>query len=149
MLQGHTLKLFMRKYLLFLSAVLCINFSIAQDTSSIRTAPARTDSTVTDNNLEHDHEPVKIKTDKEFNIGLSVLSVLIVVLLLLMYFIRKHSLRDDLSVKLILTTIVIISTLFLIAVGYKDSTVAPAFGLFGAILGYVFGRSESDKKQDT
>jgi hypothetical protein len=35
---------------------------------------------------------------------------------------------------------VIIGTLLLVTVGYNNEQIAPAFGLFGTIVGYLLGR---------
>ena len=87
--------------------------------------------------------PLKFYSSKEFLFGVSILVTLVVILPLLIWVIKTKNLSDDLTVKLLLTTIVIICTLFLVVAGFDDKSIAPAFGLFGAILGYVFGKSEN------
>jgi hypothetical protein len=65
----------------------------------------------------------------------------LVVLGLYIYAIRNISDRrpDDISRALIVIT-VITGSLLLITAGYTNEQVAPAFGLFGTIIGYMLGR---------
>jgi hypothetical protein len=84
---------------------------------------------------------------KEFWLAISTLIVLLITLTLILKLISKKNLNDDLAVKLILTIIVIISTLFLVTAGYDDKSIAPAFGLFGAVLGYIFGKSDTKNQE--
>src|SRR5579871_6513747 len=46
---------------------------------------------------------------------------------------------EDIARPIIVIT-VIISTLMLVTVGYSNEQIAPAFGLFGTIVGYMLGR---------
>lgn len=49
---------------------------------------------------------------------------------------------EDISRPIIVIT-VIIGTLMLVTVGYSNDQIAPAFGLFGTIVGYMLGRLSS------
>jgi len=42
---------------------------------------------------------------------------------------------------------VIIATMVLITAGYNNEQIAPAFGLFGTIVGYILGRGEKSAQQ--
>jgi hypothetical protein len=42
-------------------------------------------------------------------------------------------------------TLIIIGTMLLISSGFNSEQIAPAFGLFGTIAGYLIGREESKK----
>jgi hypothetical protein len=85
-------------------------------------------------------ESIKFLSKREFWFGIATLIVLLVLTPIIINLVRKKNINDELAVKLIITTIVIVATLFLVVAGYDDKTIAPAFGLFGGILGYVFGR---------
>ncbi|MCP3392471.1 hypothetical protein NLM27_27370 [Bradyrhizobium sp. CCGB12] len=63
---------------------------------------------------------------------------------------------DDIARPVIILT-VITGTLILVTVGYSNEQIAPAFGLFGTIIGYMLGRfaqsaaapDPSDSQQST
>lgn len=42
-----------------------------------------------------------------------------------------------------LIVIIIFASLYLIVAGYSDQQIAPVFSLFGAVVGYLFGKSDS------
>jgi hypothetical protein len=66
-------------------------------------------------------------------IGLLIMGILI-------WSIRKNEHRpEDISRPIIVIT-VIIGTLILVTAGYSNEQIAPAFGLFGTIIGYMLGR---------
>jgi hypothetical protein len=48
--------------------------------------------------------------------------------------------------KLIVITIIIVSGLFIITAGLSENQVAPAFGLYGAIAGYLLGKDSKTKE---
>ena len=50
-----------------------------------------------------------------------------------------HTRPEDIARPIIVVT-VITGTLMLITVGYNNEQIAPAFGLFGTIVGYMLGR---------
>jgi hypothetical protein len=85
-------------------------------------------------------ESIKFLSKREFWFGIATLIVMLILTPIIINLVRKKNISEELAVKLIITTIVIIATLFLVVAGYDDKTIAPAFGLFGGILGYVFGR---------
>jgi hypothetical protein len=66
--------------------------------------------------------------------GLSVIGAL-------MFSLRRvaHARPEDISRPIIVVT-VISGTLMLVTVGYSNEQIAPAFGLFGTIVGYMLGR---------
>jgi hypothetical protein len=103
----------------------------------------RQDTSFQDVQPEASEQPLHFISHKEFWLGITTLAVLLIILPLLLFLIRKKNINDELSVKLIITIVVIMSTLFLVVSGYDDKTIAPAFGLFGGVLGYIFGRSDS------
>jgi hypothetical protein len=60
----------------------------------------------------------------------------------------KNPRIEDISRPIIVVT-VIISTLMLVTVGYSNEQIAPAFGLFGTIVGYMLGRLAQSTSQST
>jgi len=51
----------------------------------------------------------------------------------------RHTRAEDVARPIIVVT-VITGTLMLITVGYNNEQIAPAFGLFGTVVGYMLGR---------
>jgi hypothetical protein len=66
--------------------------------------------------------------------GLVVITALIVALRRV-----RNARTEDIARPVIILT-VIIGTLILVTVGYSNEQIAPAFGLFGTIIGYMLGR---------
>jgi hypothetical protein len=76
----------------------------------------------------------------------------------LMFTLRKatNARPEDIARRVIILT-VITGTLILVTVGYSNEQIAPAFGLFGTIIGYMLGRfaqsaaatAPSDSQQNT
>jgi hypothetical protein len=81
------------------------------------------------------------KSPYEVWLTLLIITFGLVVLGLYIYAIRNITDRrpDDVSRALIVIT-VITGSLLLITAGYTNEQVAPAFGLFGTIIGYMLGR---------
>jgi hypothetical protein len=67
-------------------------------------------------------------------LGLAVIGALVVALRQ-----ANNTRAEDISRPVIVIT-VIIGTLMLVTVGYSNEQIAPAFGLFGTIVGYMLGR---------
>jgi uncharacterized membrane protein YfcA len=95
------------------------------------------------------------KTPYEFWLTCIIIAFGVFVLLLLMWGLRGMPNRrpEDFSRALIVIT-VITAALILITAGYSDRQAAPAFGLFGTIIGYTLGRmaqarSNSEPSADT
>lgn len=134
------------KHLLLLSILLLSLNSFSQDSVTTAIDPVNksvSDTAYFNEDPESTDIPLQFISKKEFWLAVSTLIVLLITLPLILRLISKKNLNDDLAVKLILTIIVIIGTLFLVTAGYDDKSIAPAFGLFGAILGYIFGRTET------
>lgn len=66
------------------------------------------------------------------------------VMAILAFNIRRaaHFRPEDITRPVVVTAI-ITGTLMLVTVGYSDNQIAPVFGLFGAIAGYLFGRFQA------
>ena len=81
------------------------------------------------------------KSPYEFWLTLLIIAFGLAVLGLYIYAIRNiHNRRpEDVSRALIVIT-VITGSLVLITAGYSNEQIAPAFGLFGTVIGYMLGR---------
>jgi hypothetical protein len=53
---------------------------------------------------------------------------------------RSRNYRPDELTRPVIIVTVIIGTLILVTAGYSNEQIAPAFGLFGTIVGYILGR---------
>jgi len=63
---------------------------------------------------------------------------------------RSANARPEEIARPIIVVTVITGTLMLITVGYNNEQIAPAFGLFGTIVGYMLGRfSQPQQASDT
>ncbi|MGV3586310.1 MAG: hypothetical protein ACO1OF_04855 [Adhaeribacter sp.] len=87
-------------------------------------------------------------TRLEFQLSLYVLAFGILVILLEIYLIRNKNISSEDTIKFVIITIIIVSTLFLITAGYSNDQIAPAVGLLGTIAGYLLGRINSPKKDE-
>jgi hypothetical protein len=67
-------------------------------------------------------------------LGLAIIGALILALR------RIDNARPEDFARPIIVVTVIIGTLLLVTVGYNNEQIAPAFGLFGTIVGYLLGR---------
>ena len=65
---------------------------------------------------------------------------LIVIVLLLWHFRGVPDRRADDVARAVIVVTVIVGTLILVTAGYSNDQIAPAFGLFGTIVGYILGR---------
>jgi glycerol uptake facilitator-like aquaporin len=67
-------------------------------------------------------------------LGLTIIGALVIALK------RADNARPEDFARPIIVVTVIIGTLILVTVGYSNEQIAPAFGLFGTIVGYMLGR---------
>jgi glycerol uptake facilitator-like aquaporin len=65
---------------------------------------------------------------------------LVVIVLLLWHFRSMPDRRADDVARAVIVVTVIVGTLILVTAGYSNDQIAPAFGLFGTIVGYMLGR---------
>lgn len=81
------------------------------------------------------------RTPYEFWLTCIILGFGLVTIVLLLSHFRSVSNRntDDVA-KAITVVIVIVGTLVLVTAGYSNDQIAPAFGLFGTIIGYMLGK---------
>jgi hypothetical protein len=69
-----------------------------------------------------------------------ILFGLVVILLLLWHFRSIADRRGEDVARSVVVVTVIVGTLILVTAGYSNDQIAPAFGLFGTIVGYILGR---------
>jgi hypothetical protein len=55
--------------------------------------------------------------------------------------------KTEEAIRALVVLWVIIGTLTLITAGYSDQQIAPAFGLFGTIVGYILGKSDREGRR--
>jgi len=79
----------------------------------------------------------------EYQLSITVLVFGILVISLEIYLIRSNKISSEDTVKFIIITLIIISTLYLITAGYNNNQIAPAVGLLGTIAGYLLGKIEN------
>jgi hypothetical protein len=81
------------------------------------------------------------RTPYEFWLTCIILVFGVSVILLLLWSTRgiRERRTDDISRSVIIVT-VIVGALVLVTAGYSNDQIAPAFGLFGTIIGYILGR---------
>lgn len=71
-----------------------------------------------------------------------------VVLLIEYRLLRSVGADGDQVLKVVVVTIILVATMFIITAGYSSDQIAPAIGLFGTIAGYVLGRTTAGTKGD-
>lgn len=101
-----------------------------------------------DSSMEKDNGIYNLLTTKEFWLSVGILLLLLIILSIEAIIIRSAKFSEDATIKLLVMTIVILGVLFLFVSGYSDKQVAPAFGLFGTISGYIFGKSSNKNNNE-
>jgi glycerol uptake facilitator-like aquaporin len=81
------------------------------------------------------------RTPYEFWLTVLIVAFTTVLLSIVLFFFRtqieKHA---EQLIRFIIVLVIVAGTLILIVAGYSNEQVAPAFGLFGTIVGYILGR---------
>jgi len=81
----------------------------------------------------------------EFILSVTVLTFGLLTMLLELYLISSNKINPEDTIKFIVITLVITSTLFLITAGYTNDQIAPALGLLGTIAGYLLGKHQNQQ----
>ena len=82
-------------------------------------------------------------TDKEVVLSYSVLIFALFILILQAYLLRSaRATSQDILITFTLT-IIITGGLYLVTIGLSSDQIAPAFSLYGAIVGYLLGRESA------
>lgn len=84
----------------------------------------------------------------EFTLSVTVLVFGLIIILLEIFLIKSKKISSEDTIKFIIITLIITSTLFLITAGYSNDQIAPAVGLLGTIAGYLLGRIQSSHKDE-
>jgi len=87
-----------------------------------------------------------ISTDTEIAKALVVLTFGLFVLILQAISLKQAKASAEIVMLSFVINVVIVSSLYALAVGYDDQQVAPVFSLYGAIIGYLLGK-EVGKRQ--
>jgi glycerol uptake facilitator-like aquaporin len=78
--------------------------------------------------------------DLVFILSMAVLTFGFLIIVLEIYLIKTQKIGSENAFKLIIITLIIFATLFLITAGYSNDQIAPAVGLLGTIAGYLLGK---------
>jgi len=88
------------------------------------------------------------KTPYEFWLTLCILAAGLIFLAMAVWLLKNTDGGKVEHVTRALTIIlVIVGTMVLITAGYNNEQIAPAFGLFGTIVGYILGRSQTREEE--
>src|ERR1700722_1578417 len=111
------------------------------------TVHGQTNDAPTQGEIEKFHSSF-LSTD-QFILSTIIVCFGLLVILLEVFLVIKRKIPYDVLVKFIVITLIIFATLFLIAAGYTNNQIAPAAGLFGTIAGYLLGKSNQTKSDET
>ena len=134
----------MKKKIMFFLAYVLMSFNLLAQSTSIKLDSL--DKIVTGSNLPPTQSGTSISHfdyESFAAYGVIVLGTAIMGLLIVLFAKKVEKLGADELTRIILLPIIIFASLFLIAAGWNSNQTAPAFGLLGAIAGYLFGRSSS------
>ncbi|WP_299413068.1 hypothetical protein [Acaryochloris sp. IP29b_bin.148] len=90
---------------------------------------------------------VPLLSDREYFLSIAVLIFGILVIASEVYLLRNSSDEPRMILLVIVTTIIVLAGLFIITAGLSTEQVAPAFGLYGAIVGYLLGKEGGEKQK--
>ncbi len=82
-------------------------------------------------------------TSYEFGLSISVLLFGLIIICFEVYLIKTSAINHESTIKVIIVTLIIIGTLFLISAGFNNNKIAPALGLLGTIAGYLLGKASN------
>ena len=86
----------------------------------------------------------RLKLNADFQLELTILVTIFGIIgLIFVAMLFRSSIAADTEkiIRLVIVVIVVTASLILIAGGYSTNQTAPAFGLFGSIIGYILGSS--------
>lgn len=90
---------------------------------------------------------VSLLTHPEFILSMTALLTAIVLTLMLLRSLKHHEAPAEVVTRTILILVIVLGTIVLISAGYSNDQIAPAFGLFGTICGYLLGREQAYRKE--
>jgi glycerol uptake facilitator-like aquaporin len=90
-----------------------------------------------------------VRTPYEFWLTSLIGFIGLIIIAALIWSVNKveHRRPEDITRPIVVVTI-IIGTLILVTAGYSNEQIAPAFGLFGTIVGYILGRLAQQSSAD-
>ena len=141
------------KYILLLALALLLHFGVQAQTSSANTSDttdekARTELKPNPAPGSHDAERKDEHSLLEEHELLNSFAVLIFggcFLLMLVFAKPMQRLAPDQHMKVVLLALIVFAALYLTAAGWTSEQNAPAFGLLGAVLGYLMGKSSGNE----
>lgn len=87
--------------------------------------------------------------EEEFWLSLMVLIFGILVIVLEVNLIKTKTIDVDQAAKLIVVTLIITASLFLITAAFNPDRITPVIGLLGTIVGYLLGTSNNNESRKT
>lgn len=91
--------------------------------------------------------PVSLISNYEFWLTVCILVFGVVSIIVSCRYISKDGANNpDSIIRIISVNLIVIGTLVTITGGLSDKQIAPAFGLFGTIAGYLLGRNNKSEK---
>lgn len=135
------------RYMQFSSMIFSLLFIIEANAQEVE-LPAVSNNIIS-RSRDDQISKVTIATSPEFWLALSVLAfgVFIITIQYLLFRNRKNVAADEIF-RIFTVTMIVVGTLALIALGYSETQIAPALGLFGSILGYLLGKSSGRQDAD-
>jgi Trk-type K+ transport system membrane component len=92
---------------------------------------------------------ISFLTEREFVLSALVAFLLLVALFVIQNIVKSRNFTDTTATRLIVATLVIFCSLFLITAGYSSQQIAPITGLFGTMIGYMLGLSGKDSNSSS
>ncbi|MCG8569102.1 MAG: hypothetical protein MJB14_03075 [Spirochaetes bacterium] len=145
-----------KMFFIFIFIILSCSFITSQDSKS----PDKIKEEIDKLREERKSLTSSANEDKDFNLskswyenvmppiilGLSIFGLLYFVLITVVIF--KLKITVDI-LKVYITPLIIISSLFLVVAGYTEKQIAPIIGLFGTVIGYILGKHSAGKSDST
>lgn len=133
------------KKLILLVILLSSILTFAQDSLSI--APGSTDSGLNPPPGPIPTPPQPVWYNHELMASWAVLFLGGIILLTMIFAKPMQNWPKELHARIIVVVLSIIAALYLITAGWSSEQTAPAFGLLGAIVGYILGKGDSAEKK--
>ena len=127
--------------LVWIITVVCVQGAFAQG----NTLPQPAVNTVGSNRAG----PVSLLSNYEFWLTISVMVFGSFSMGASLYATHRGVSAPDQIIRVISVNLIVVGTLVTITAGLSDKQIAPAFGLFGTIAGYLLGRSERSSQAST
>ncbi len=133
------------KKLILLVILFASVLTYAQD--SLTVAPVFTDSGLNPPPNPVPITPQPVWYNHELMASWGVLFVGGILLLVMIFAKPMQNWPKELHARIIVVVLSVIASLYLITAGWSSEQTAPAFGLLGAIVGYILGKGDSPEKK--